>query len=279
MNLFDAMCHAFGTVGTGGFSTKNASIGYYHSAYLDWVITLFMFLCGANFSLHYRAVTGRPMDLLRDSEFRFYLCIACLFTLLVFFSVWKIEYASPLEALRHAAFQVVSIMTTTGYVTQNFELWPMLPQFLLVLLMFLGSSCGSTGGGMKSMRILLIIKHVHQEFIRLIHPRAVQHVKLEGKIVPPEVLSAIWGFFLLYMGLFVVSSGIMAALGVDLATALTSVASCLGNVGPGLGTVGPVDNYSHLPALGKWVLTFDMLLGRLEIYTVAILFIPEFWRK
>lgn len=279
MDFFESVCHTFGTMATGGFSTKNSSIGHYNSAYIDWVITIFMFIAGANFTLHYYLLRGKPMNMLRDSEFRFYggvILAAVGFTAL---SVHGQNYASWAESIRQGAFQVVSICTTTGYATADYELWPALPQALLLLLMFLGGCAGSTGGGMKCMRIMLLMKQSYHELIRLVHPRAVKHVKLGGQIVKPEVLSGIWGFFVLYLGLFILASFAMAALGLDVVTAFASVAACIGNIGPGLGTVGPAENYAHIPVLGKWVLLFCMLLGRLEIYTVIILLVPEFWRK
>ena len=279
MDFFDAVCHTFGTMATGGFSTKNSSIGQYNSAYIDWVIILFMFIAGANFSLHYRLLRGKPLYLLRDPEFRFYAFITVVCILLIALFIYGVNYDSPLEAIRQSAFQVISICTTTGYATADYELWPALPQAILFILMFIGGCAGSTGGGMKCMRILLLIKHSYHELIRLVHPRAVKHVKLGGQIVKPEVLSGIWGFFVLYLGLFVLASLVMSALGVDVLTAFASVAACIGNIGPGLGTVGPAENYAHIPVLGKWVLLFCMILGRLEIYTVIILLVPEFWRK
>ncbi len=279
MNLFDALCHTFGTMATGGFSTKNSSVGHYGSAYIDVVITVFMFLAGANFTLHYRLLRGHPLAMLRDAEFQFYTGVTLLFTALTTYSVLGHSYDSLPEALRHSAFQVVSIGTTTGFATADYEVWPALPQALLLLLMFLGGSAGSTGGGMKCMRIMLLMKHGYHELIRLVHPRAVKHIKLGGKIVPPEVLSGVWGFFILYLGLFIVSSLLLSFMNLDVVTSFAAVAACIGNIGPGLGSVGPAENYAHIPTMGKWVLTLCMLLGRLEIYTVIILFVPEFWRK
>ncbi len=279
MTFFDAVCHTFGTMATGGFSTKNASIGHYHSAYFDWVIILFMFMAGVNFTLHYQMLRGRPRQMFNNPEFRFYTGVILAFTLLTCVSVHGRNYDNLLDTLRYSAFQVVSICTTTGYATADYELWPFLPQALLFFLMFMGGSAGSTGGGMKCMRLLLLLKHSYYELIKLVHPRAVKHIKLGGQIVKPEVLSGIWGFMVLYLGLFILASFIMAALGLDILTAFSSVAASIGNIGPGLGTVGPAENYAHIPALGKWVLLFCMLLGRLEIYTVIILLVPEYWRN
>lgn len=279
MDLFDSICHTFGTMATGGFSTKNTSVGQFQSAYSDTIIIIFMFIAGVNFTLHYQMLRGRPLTLFKDSEFRFYTGITIVFTILITLYVYGKNYDNLPDALRFSAFQVVSICTTTGYATADYELWAPLPQALLFFLMFLGGSAGSTSGGMKCMRILVLMKQGYHELIRLVHPRTVRHVKLGGRLVPPEVISGAWGFFILYLGLFVISSFCMAAMGLDVLTAFTSVAACIGNIGPGLGTVGPAENFAHIPEAGKWLLIFCMLLGRLEIYTVIILLVPEFWRK
>ncbi|UZP68360.1 TrkH family potassium uptake protein [Desulfovibrio mangrovi] len=279
MTLFDAICHTFGTMATGGFSTKNASVGHYDSAYIHWVITIFMFIAGANFSLHYRALLGDVRCFWKDSEFRFYTVTTIIFTGLIAVYIYGRNATGVAESLQYAAFQVVSICTTTGFATADYELWLPFPQALLLFLMFLGGCAGSTGGGIKCMRVLLLLKQGYHELFRLVHPRAVKHIKLGGRIVPAEVMSGIWGFFILYVALFVVSSFLLSALGIDVLTAFAAVAACIGNIGPGLGTVGPAENFAHLPLAAKWILTWCMLLGRLEIYTVFILFVPEFWRK
>ena len=279
MDLFESLCHTFGTMATGGFSTRNTSIAAYDSVYFDVVITVFMLIAGANFTLHYNALRGRPAVLFRDPEFRFFMGVFTIWTLLAAWSEWGPTYETMGQALRFSSFQVASILTTTGYATADYELWRPLPQALLLLLMFLGGCAGSTGGGMKCMRIQLLLKMAYTELFRLIHPRAVTRVKLGGTTVKNDVLASITGFFMLFLGLFIVSSFILAAMGVDIVSSFAAVVACIGNIGPGLGTVGPTDNYAHIPDMGKWVLVFCMLLGRLEIYTVIILFIPEFWRK
>lgn len=279
MDLFESLCHTFGTMATGGFSTQNASIAHYDSVYIDTVITVFMYIAGLNFSLHYLAFLGKPSALWKDPEFRFFTGVVMVFIGISAISVFQTVYESFGQSLRYAAFQVVSIITTTGYATADYEKWPALPQSILLFCMFLGGCAGSTGGGMKCMRIMLLLKHSYQELLRLIHPRAVTQVKLGGRLVPDEVMKSIWGFFILYLGLFILSSFLMAAMGVDVVTSFSSVAASIGNVGPGLGDVGPVDNYAHLPYPAKWLLALCMLLGRLEIYTVIVLFVPEFWRK
>jgi trk system potassium uptake protein len=279
MNAFDSVCHAFCTMPTGGFSPKNASIAHYNSPYFDGVIIVFMLLAGINFSLHYRLLKGAAAVFGRDSECRFFLSLVGIFMILVTFDIYGSIYASLAQAFRYAAFQVASIITTTGFVTADYDQWPSFSRSLLLLCMFLGAMAGSTGGGMKTMRIMLLAKHAYQEIFRIIHPHAVTTVKLGGRTVPGEILSSIWGFFFLYLGIFVISSMAMAALGLDIVSAFASVAACAFNIGPGLGSVGPVQNYLHVPLLGKWVLIFCMLLGRLEIYTVIALLMPEYWRK
>jgi trk system potassium uptake protein TrkH len=182
-------------------------------------------------------------------------------------------------ATRHSAFTVASIMTTTGYATADFELWPPLAQCILLMCMIIGGSVGSTGGAVKCMRVMVVLKQSYSELLRLIHPRAIVQVKIGRQVVAPEVMSGVWGFMTLYLLLLVVSAIVVAGTGADLITSVTSVMACIGNVGPGLGAVGPVDNYYGMSPLAKWVLSLDMLLGRLEIYTVLVLFIPRFYRK
>jgi trk system potassium uptake protein TrkH len=279
MSLFDAVCHAFCTMPTGGFSPKNASIAHYNSPYLDAVTIVFMLLAGINFSLHYRFLKGEGKVFGRDPECRVFMSMVGIFILLVTFDIYGNVYSSVQEAFRYAAFQVSSIITTTGFVTADYDTWPSFSRYLLVLCMLLGGMAGSTGGGMKTMRIILLAKHAYQEIFRIIHPHAVTSVKLGGKAVPGDVLGSIWGFFVLYLGILVISAMIMCSLGLDLVSAFSSVAACIFNVGPGLGSVGPVQTYLHMPFLGKWLLIFCMLLGRLEIYTVIVLIMPEYWRK
>lgn len=278
MNLLDALCHTFGTLATGGFSTKNASIGHYKSVYIDVVVTVFMLLGGINFALHFQAFRGKPLALWRDPECRFFLGFWALVTLIITLNCLG-TYDSFWQSLRYAAFTVASITTTTGFATADFELWPPLALCLLLLCMVVGASVGSTGGSVKCMRIMVVLKHGYRELIRLIHPRAVVRLKLGDQAVPPEIFASIAGFIFLYLGLAAVSMFLVAAAGVDLVTTISSVLACLGNVGPGLGEVGPMDNYASLPDFPKWVLSLDMLLGRLEIYTVIIMFVPRFYKK
>ncbi|MFH1240901.1 MAG: TrkH family potassium uptake protein [Pseudomonadota bacterium] len=279
MPLFDAVCHAFCTMPTGGFSTKNASIAYYKSVYFDCVFILFMLLAGINFSLHYRLMKGDPKVFGKDSECRTFLILVGLFVAVVTLDIHGTVYGSIVEAFRYATFQVGSIITTTGFVTADYEKWPALSQLILLICMFLGAMAGSTGGGMKTMRIMLLVRHSYQQLFQIVHPHAVTTVKLGGRPVSQDVLSSVWGFFILYLGLFMVATLVMAGLGLDMVSAIGSVAATIGNIGPGLGIVGPAEHYLFIPPIGKWVLVFCMLLGRLEIYTVFVLLTPEFWKK
>ena len=279
MDAFDAICHTFGTLATGGFSTRNLSIAYYNSAYIDAVITIFMLLSGINFSLHYQMLSGKPRFLFTDPELRFFLSVVSVLILVSTFALYQTSYPSLNQAFRHAAFQVASIITTTGYATADFEIWPALAQCILLFCMFLGSCAGSTGGGMKCMRIMLLLKHSYLELFRMIHPHAVTQLKFGKRRVTEDIIKGVWGFFIIYLGLFILASLLLTAMKIDLLTAFSAVAACIGNIGPGLGNVGPREHFGHLPLAAKWVLSFCMLLGRLEIYTVIILFVPEFWRK
>ena len=279
MNLFDALCHTFTTMPTGGFSTKNASIAHYDSVYFDGVFIFFMLIAGINFSLYYQFLRGRPLVFWQDSECRFFLGTVLLLTVVVSINLYGSVYTTMGNSLRYGAFQVVSIITTTGFATADYELWPAMSQLILLLCMFIGASAGSTGGGMKCLRIMLCFKYCYRELFNLIHPRAVSPIKIGGKSVPDDVMRSVVGFLALYMGLFALSSVALAGLGVDFTTSFAAIAAGIGNIGPGFGMVGPADNYAGIPNLGKWLLIWCMLLGRLEIFTVIILIVPEFWRK
>ena len=280
MSFFDAICHSFATLATGGFSTRNTSIAAYDSSYIDGVITLFMILAGVNFALHFQVLRGKASEFFRSEELRVYLGIIAIATVIVMISNWSGGiYSHTGENFRYSIFQVSSIMTTTGFGTADFELWPVLPQYIFLLLMFIGGCAGSTGGGMKVARIVLLFKHAQVQMFRLIHPRAIRLVKLGNRPVDKEVLHAILGFFALYIGIFVVGSLLVAATGMDFTSAGSAVIACLSNIGPGLGSVGPTDSFAYVPVFGKWVLIFCMLMGRLELFTVLVLFFPSFWRK
>jgi len=279
MSVYDGINHSFTTLATGGFSTKNASIAYYDSPFIDAVTTVFMFLAGINYTLYFYAFKGDISRFARSDEFWFYLRVTVIAIVLLALDLWGRDYDSLLNSVRYASFQVVSIMTTTGYATADYEKWTYFAQLLLVILMFFGGMIGSTGGGMKQVRILLMFKQAYRELYQLIHPRAVTVLKLEDKFVPKEVLGSIWGFLFLFLIIWVSGTLVMTLLGVDIITAASTVVSALCNVGPALGGAGPAENYAALPYPAKWVLTFCMLVGRLEVYTVIILFVPHFWKK
>ena len=279
MDFYEALCHTFTTMPTGGFSTRNASIAHFNSVYFDIVIIVFMLLAGINFSLHYQMLRGKPLAFWRDTECRFFLGFVFLLIIIVSFNIYGSIYEKIGQALRFGAFQVVSIITTTGFATADYEKWPAMSQLILLFCMFMGASAGSTGGGMKCVRVMLCFKFCYKELFALIHPHAVKQIKIGGKPVSDDIMRSILGFLALYMSIFAFCAILLAGLGVDFVTSFGAVAATIGNIGPGFGLVGPVENYAQIPCLGKWLLIWCMLLGRLEIYTVIILLVPEFWRK
>lgn len=280
MSPFDAFTHMFGTMPTGGFTPRNLSVGAYNNPVFEGIIIVFMFIAGTKFFLNYKLLFHLDVKaLIKDREFLFYVGVILISILIVTTELRLYIYPSIFAALRYASFQVVSITTTTGFVTTNYDVWPALSKNILLILMFIGGCAGSTGGAIKNVRILLLLKQAYRELYRLVHPRAVTPIRLGNEVIPEEVMRNITGFFLLYLFIFVFCTFIMAALGLDMLSAASSVAATLGNVGPGLGMVGPTKNYAFIHPSGKIVLIFCMLLGRLEIYTVLLLLIPEFWRK
>ena len=279
MNLFDALCHSFGTLASGGFSTKNASVAYYHSSFIEYVVVIFMFLAGTNFSLHYLALKGKPLNYFKDSEFRFYIV---LIILVVFGASLYLDFHNnqPWElSFRNSAFSVISVLSSTGFVNGDYEKWaPFFSEIFLVLLLF-GACAGSTSGGVKMVRYQILLKNSLLELKRLIHPKAVLPVRQNNKAVSPEIITKITAFVLLYLVIFLLGSILLAITGLELSSAMGAVAACLGNIGPGLGSTGPASNYASVSEFGKWTLSFIMLLGRLELFTVLILFSPSFWKK
>jgi trk system potassium uptake protein TrkH len=311
MSLFDSLCHSFGTMATGGFSTRNASIGAYGSAYIEWVVIVFMFLAGVNFLLHYRMIFRRDWRSLRENrEFHFYLgtvVLAVLFvTLLLFlgglpeagdtFQHYRPDPGSPAyhsahvaaeggkveafgDAFRAASFQVLAILTTTGYGTADFDVWPRAIGILFVILMFWGGCAGSTGGGMKMIRVMVTFKAAWREVKKVVRPRLIAPLKVRRSTIEEPMVANIVGFFVLFVGLFVICSFLMSFFIPDLTTAVSSVVATIANIGPGLAGVGSTQTYGWIPVPGKWVLILCMLLGRLEIFTVLVLFRPSFWRS
>jgi trk system potassium uptake protein TrkH len=278
MNFFDSINHAFTTMATGGYSTKQASIAYYDSAFIQYIIILFMLIAGTNFSLSYAAIMGKPQKLFKDEEFRFYCIIITVVSVLISLGLY-FEGSAVEQSIRDSLFTVVSIITTTGFATADYELWSPFLKMLVLFLMFVGGSAGSTGGGIKVVRILILIKNSYHELKRLIHPNAVINVKYNKRRVPSNIVTNVMAFLILYVGVFLVAVIVMSICMPDLDSALSSVATTLGNIGPGFGNIGPTENFATLPAWSKYFLSFLMLLGRLELFTVLILFTKAFWKK
>lgn len=280
MDFYESICHIFATVSTGGFSTRNASVGAYKSAYIDWVLTIIMFLSGANFNLHLLAIRNKSLKPYRDPEFLFYFKIVLLASLAtaVFIHCGGF-YHTVADSLRFAFFQVVSVITTTGFITADFALWPPFTQMLLVLLMIVGGCAGSTAGAVKCVRIEIIWEEIKAEVKRLVHPSSTIPILIGDSSIEREMAHSAVVFFALYMFIFLVAMLVIAGTGQDLVTSLGAVATTLGNVGPGLGKVGPVYNFESQTFLAKWVYSFCMLCGRLELFTVLVLFSRDTWRR
>ena len=279
MNWFDAINHSFTTMATGGYSTKQASIAHYDSPFIHYVITLFMFIAGTNFTLSYFALHFKFGKVFKNEEFRYYLGFVLVFTFVIAFALYHFNGIGLEQSFRDSAFQVVSIITTTGFATADYLQWTPFVIVMIFALMFFGGSAGSTGGSVKIIRITLLLKNSYQELKRIIHPNAIIPVRMNGKSVPAPIISNILAFVVIYMLITIVSTVLISALGYDLQSSLGAVAATLGNIGPGIGKVGPVENYAHFPDIGKWFLSFLMLVGRLELFTVLILFSSAFWRK
>ena len=281
MSLFDAVTHSFSTLSTGGFSCRSSSIGAYDSTYIQGLITLFMFLGGTSFVLHFYLFTGKPRRLIGNSEFRFYL----LFTLaaIMFISVELTKtgvYASFSESLRYASFQVVSIITTTGFTTTDFDAWPAFVKWVIFMLMFFGACAGSTSGSVKAVRIMVLFKKSYREIKRLVYPNVVSPISIEGRVVSEKAISSITSFFILYIFLCAFIALLVLMLeDLSLESAISAAAAAITNVGPGFDEVGPTSHYSHLSSPTKIILAIAMIIGRLELYTVLVLFMPSFWRR
>lgn len=276
MPLFDALTIAFGTAGTGGFAIKNDSISSY-STYLQGIVTVFMILFGINFHVYYLFLVKRPKEALRTGELWAYLGIIGTSILVIAFSV-RDMFPSFFMAFHQSAFQVGSIITTTGYATVDYETWPEIARTILVLLMFIGACAGSTGGGIKVSRIILLFKGVKKEITMISHPRSIKKVKVDGRLVEHDVVRSVNAFLVIYAVIFVISLMIISLDNMDMTTNFTAIAATLNNVGPGLGVVGPTGNYAVFSDLSKLVMSFDMLAGRLELLPMLILFVPSTWR-
>lgn len=278
MNWFDAICHAFSTIAIGGFSTYDASIGHFNSPLINFICVVFLLIAAINFSLHYAAVSSRNIKVyLRDPEFKVFLLIQLILVVICFtvLSTNKV-FSSADETVDQALFQAVSISTTAGFATDNFSAWPLFLPILLIFSSFIGGCAGSTGGGMKVVRIFLLYLQGVRELNRLVHPRAIFSIKLGRKALPDKVVEAVWGFFSAYAAVFIIIMLALLATGMDNITAFSATAACLNNLGPGLGDVA--SHYGDITDTAKWILTLAMVFGRLEIFTLLVLFTPTFWR-
>lgn len=280
MGYFDAINHALTTMSSGGFSTKQGSLAAFDSPLIEYIVIFFMLCAGTNFVLLYYGIKLKFRKFAENDEFKWYLGAIIFWVLVILPSVFhRVGSGGLEEAFRSALFQVVSILTTTGFATVDFTGWGIFVSFVFFLMLFSGSSAGSTSGGMKIARIVLLVKNGFLEFKRRLHPNAVVHVQLNNRVVPPKIIYNVMAFFFTYLFVFVIGSLVLSALKVDFITSISAVATCITNVGPGLAGVGPSETFSSLPSAGKWILSFLMLLGRLELFTIGILFTPYFWRK
>ncbi|MEA1890374.1 MAG: TrkH family potassium uptake protein [Pseudomonadota bacterium] len=279
MNLFDAIGHSFSTLAIGGFSTHDASIAYFNSALIDSIVMLFMLVAGVNFSLHYLAIHRRSLrHYISDSEVKAYLLILSALSVITISLLIRDDIFPDISStIRYGLFQVISIATTTGFTTSSFSYWPGLLPVLLIIGSFVGGCAGSTAGGMKVIRVELLLRQGRREIDRLLHPNAVLPIKLNKRPVPDSVINAVWGFFALYVISFVSLGLLMMMSGSDIVTAFSATAACLNNLGPGLGEVA--DNYRSVSDSGKWILSFAMLLGRLELFSLLVVLTPAFWKR
>ncbi len=278
MGVFDAVCHSLATMATGGFSPRNTSVAYYDSAYIDAVITVFMLIAGTNFALHHAVLNGNVKSYFRNHEFRGYMLIFVLSCVVMIFNAWD-SFDGLGEALQYVTFQSASILTTTGFATYDYMLWPVASHMILLGLMLVGGCAGSTAGGMKVMRVSILLKYAHREILKLVHPNAIVSLKWQKKPVSNDIMHAIVGFFVFYIMILIAGSIALGLMGLDLQTSISAVLACMSNIGPGLASVGPTGNFAHIPDAGKLLLSFLMLVGRLEVYTVIVVFAPAFWRR
>lgn len=279
VSWFDAVCHSFATVATGGFSTYTASIAAFKNPAIEWVLAFFMFLAGINFALHWRVFRGDAGAWFRDPEWRLYVLVILSAVVLIALNAPKAHYENLHAGIRGICFTVISILTTTGFSTDDYVFWPALSQYVLLILMFLGGCAGSTAGGIKMVRVLVLLKQVAREMKLFIQPQAIYHVKIGRQMIESEIVSMIGAFFIIFILIFAGASAAMMPFVPDLKTAISAVVAALGNVGPGLGQVGPAGNYEFVPTGGKLILTLCMLLGRLELYTMLVVLFPSFWRR
>jgi trk system potassium uptake protein len=279
MNLFDALCHTFGTMGTGGCSSKDAGLAYYNSAYINWVVTFFMIIAGMNVAMQYRIMRGEYSLLWKVSEIKFYFGFLAAASLIVIMLRMITGGAASGKIVSDSIFHVVSVTTTTAYVNADYSMWGSAVTVIFFLLMFTGGCAGSTSGAMKSVRILVLLKAAVAELKRLLHPHAIIPVRLNGRSLPVNIVGKIFSFFIIYLISFSAASFIMMLLGLSVYDAFGTVAAMLGNIGVGFSGDGITYQYQDIPILGKWVLAFCMVLGRLEFFTLLLIFSPSFWKK
>ena len=278
MNFTDAVSHTFATLGTGGFSTRNASVGSYNSAAVDWICTIFMLLAGINFSLYYRIIQRRGKEIFENTELRVYLSIIIVSVLIVAFSILP-QYGNFFTSLRYSAFQVVSIITTTGFATADFAQWAAPAQMVLFFLMFVGGCSGSTGGSIKVVRWVVMFKQMANEIRRMLHPHGVFSIRLNGRAGRKDLVYSVSAFIFLYLMLVLITALVASFDGADVITSFTASLATVGNIGPGFGKVGPVENYGFFSPFTKWWFSFAMVAGRLELYTMLVFFMPVYWKK
>ncbi|MEY3014711.1 MAG: hypothetical protein RIT45_3446 [Pseudomonadota bacterium] len=278
MSVYDAICHAFSTLGTGGFSTRTASIGHWQNPTIDWITSAFMLVAGLNFGLYYDAVRGRPAELFRNYEVRLYLLVNVLIAGVVFLGISD-RHGDALTSLRHAVFQTLAVTTTTGFMTEDFDTYPNFARYLLFLAMFMGGCAGSTAGGLKVSRVYAALKLCARELRGVVQPQAIISVRLGRHAVPEPVLRGILVFIVAYFLIYAAASAFMVLLGLDLTTAMSATVACLSSIGPGLSDVGPSQNFAFIPPIGKIVLSLCMIAGRLEIFVLLAILSPEAWRR
>ena len=279
LSWYDSIIHALGTAGTGGFSNMNASVAAFNNPAVEWIITIFMLLFGVNFVLYFQLIRGNVKAFFKSEELKWYLIAVFASIIIIAVNIIPFNHGDVTKSIRDSAFQVSSIVTTTGYATVNFNLWPTLSKVILIMLMFMGAMAGSTGGGIKTIRIVIIFKAIRREIDKILHPRRVKSVKIDGNVVEEETISGVFLFIFAYIIISLIAIFIVSFDNFDITTTVTSVIATLSNIGPGLEMVGPAGNFSAFSDLSKLVLSFCMLAGRLEIYPMLILFSPSLWKK
>lgn len=279
LSVYDSVIHALGTAGTGGFSNMNSSVASFNNPAVEWIIAIFMMIFGVNFTLYYQAIKGNVKNALKNEELKYYALIIVVSVIFITINIFDVYGGNIGEAVRASTFQVSSIVTSTGFATTDFNLWPTMSKMIIVFLMIVGAMAGSTGGGIKTIRFVIILKAIRREINKILHPKRIQSVKIDGKVVQEETISGVFLFIGAYAVISLIAMFIISFDGFDMLTTTTSVITTMSNIGPGLEMVGPVGNFSEFSWLSKLVLSFCMLAGRLEIYPMLIMFSPSVWKK